>query len=918
MPNGKTTPAKAVRERARKLRQAATALESTSGAEPTIEHWEKVLEFDSGDVTAHMALGRLYSRLERPELALPHLAAVPATAAAFSRARKRGERLAKVVLKSVLSNGIAAEDIKIEKLSTAIEALLGNHPDLMKLKAALARPTTPDEPDEVAAEPQPRAFDHSASHSFRAAEPGALSGLEAVELVAQLDQSDFCPAELDDIKSRFIRHLPKQPWLLGAMLHYHERHDRLPDYFDFLRGIDERYALADAWLDAARAASRLAATGATLEFCDRALLRSKYSLAVTNTVVEILCSTGLEIEAASVWKRAMEKNDSPKIQQGFIRFLARRRKYEELVCEGLRLLDIFQADEHHGSSDWACITEIARRTARALRACPEALAGNTLPRVVGENCRGEWADWLRGIFAGALGDGVSALAAFERARNAGENLIPCVDFNAEIGLLHAELRRYGNAINAFGEACPTSLENRYYARRYAHVKAVMEFCQNSHEKDYPECLIETLLQEASLMPARYEPLPRSLLTVCHALCLGGSEKQAVAIFSRLAAHSRISKLAFAVRSVDGEGKSFLLPQLRTIPLEPIVYGENWFEKSPLDEEFRRAFPSARFHGALDLLQHSRREEVVRLCKVILDNRPAAVHIRQDMDNCALACALAGVPRIVLHRGSLSPEHWRQEPLHAETRFRPMRYTYRTLIEQARMLIVNNSRAGSESDRSWLEDTDPGCFRVISNAMEFEAWDAALEAGEPIRSSHGIADDSFVIGGVFRLHPVKRPMFWMSVAEKIANRCPTAHFLIVGDGELGQSMRDFASARGFAERVHMPGQVRNVGPWYCAMDLNLLTSEREGLPNVLIEGQHFGVPALAPDVGGVRETIAPGITGQLLPPQADADAFADAALAIWQDRAWRAAARKKAPAFVHTSFGHAQAVNALLECFGFDG
>ena len=56
-----------------------------------------------------------------------------------------------------------------------------------------------------------------------------------------------------------------------------------------------------------------------------------------------------------------------------------------------------------------------------------------------------------------------------------------------------------------------------------------------------------------------------------------------------------------------------------------------------------------------------------------------------------------------------------------------------------------------------------------------------------------------------------------------------------------------------------------------MDVVLLTSRHEGLPNVLLEAQSLGIPVVAPDVGGVGETIWRGVTGW---------AVADADAALW--------------------------------------
>jgi glycosyltransferase involved in cell wall biosynthesis len=50
-----------------------------------------------------------------------------------------------------------------------------------------------------------------------------------------------------------------------------------------------------------------------------------------------------------------------------------------------------------------------------------------------------------------------------------------------------------------------------------------------------------------------------------------------------------------------------------------------------------------------------------------------------------------------------------------------------------------------------------------------------------------------------------------------------------------------------------------------MDVGVLTSESEGLSNVLIEYALAGVPAVAFDIGGNREVIVPDVTGLLIEP-----------------------------------------------------
>ena len=48
-----------------------------------------------------------------------------------------------------------------------------------------------------------------------------------------------------------------------------------------------------------------------------------------------------------------------------------------------------------------------------------------------------------------------------------------------------------------------------------------------------------------------------------------------------------------------------------------------------------------------------------------------------------------------------------------------------------------------------------------------------------------------------------------------------------------------------------------------LDLFLLTSSIEGLPNVLIEAQAMGIPVVSTNVGGARETFLDSISGKLV-------------------------------------------------------
>ena len=78
----------------------------------------------------------------------------------------------------------------------------------------------------------------------------------------------------------------------------------------------------------------------------------------------------------------------------------------------------------------------------------------------------------------------------------------------------------------------------------------------------------------------------------------------------------------------------------------------------------------------------------------------------------------------------------------------------------------------------------------------------------------------------------------------------------------------------------------------AMDVFLMTSRMEGLPNVLIEAQGAGVPVVSAMVGGAPETFVNGETGYAVRSAAP-EAFAEAVLTIVNDKDARLKMSRKA-------------------------
>lgn len=112
----------------------------------------------------------------------------------------------------------------------------------------------------------------------------------------------------------------------------------------------------------------------------------------------------------------------------------------------------------------------------------------------------------------------------------------------------------------------------------------------------------------------------------------------------------------------------------------------------------------------------------------------------------------------------------------------------------------------------------------------------------------------------------------------------------------------SKARGLESVVHITDHCRDMPAAYMLADVVVSASlDPEGFGRVVVEAQAMGRPTIATDHGATRETIIPGVTGWLTPPN-DAQALADALKrALTLDAAARGALAAQAIPRVRAAF-----------------
>jgi glycosyltransferase involved in cell wall biosynthesis len=156
------------------------------------------------------------------------------------------------------------------------------------------------------------------------------------------------------------------------------------------------------------------------------------------------------------------------------------------------------------------------------------------------------------------------------------------------------------------------------------------------------------------------------------------------------------------------------------------------------------------------------------------------------------------------------------------------------------------------------------IRVIQNAIDVSHPRHTLAADKADRHTLGYSNDDLLVAAIGRLSAEKGFADLIRGFAVIKANIPRAHLLIIGDGPLLQSLQSLAGSI-CPTGIRFLGFRKDIGSILSMIDLFMLPSHSEGLPNVLLEACAAARPVVATCVGGVPEVIQDGINGLLVSP-----------------------------------------------------
>jgi glycosyltransferase involved in cell wall biosynthesis/protein-tyrosine-phosphatase len=286
-------------------------------------------------------------------------------------------------------------------------------------------------------------------------------------------------------------------------------------------------------------------------------------------------------------------------------------------------------------------------------------------------------------------------------------------------------------------------------------------------------------------------------------------------------------------------------------------------------------------------QHGLAGILTRAARVLRSAEVRVLHSHRYKENvlAALLATWLRIPTLIttIHGLPESPTTSNREARRARWRarldYRVVRHLFSTAVAVSdEMKGVLTSQYGLCADR----------VDVIRNGGRF-----------PLRAAPTRAPgDSFHIGTVGRMVPIKGLDLFLDAAAALRRQAPRVRFSILGDGPLRDDLARHAKELGIDDCTDFVTPRPDPFAYYDSLDVYVNTSHHEGLPLSVVEAMACGKPIVSAAVGGIPEVVTHGEHGFLV-QEREADRFAAWYLTLMRDDSLRATMGERAATMAHS-------------------
>ena len=174
------------------------------------------------------------------------------------------------------------------------------------------------------------------------------------------------------------------------------------------------------------------------------------------------------------------------------------------------------------------------------------------------------------------------------------------------------------------------------------------------------------------------------------------------------------------------------------------------------------------------------------------------------------------------------------------------------------------------------------INVIHNGVDCTAFTRNLHKRYILRSDLEFKEEEIILGIVANFRRQKNYPFLLRAFEILSAKHGNLKLLCVGGGKYLEQTIATASQLNLAKKIIFTGYSGRVIDYLNTMDILVLPSLWEGLPNAIIQAMSMGIPVVASNVGGCPEIVNNMKNGMLFPSN-NLDEFVEAVEMLIEDR-----------------------------------